>query len=489
MRTKNIIKHTSKIIQKCSTMLLIAIMLLNGINSMLSAQKNVANNSHTIPKLVANSYELNNAIAEAKPGSVIMLKSGTWTDVHIHFKAMGTATSPIRLLAEKPGHVTLTGNSHLTIDGDYLQVEALYFKNGLLSGSAPVVAFTQSSQHCQLSHTAIVDYSHTQLDTRRRWITVDGSHHKLHHCYFKGKSHMGPLLRNMPGSKHNHFYNNYFVDIPAFPNNGLEIIQVMSNSPGGEPTTTDGEYLLIENNLFERAHGESAEIISLKSSFNTVRNNTIRNTKGGIVIRSGHYNVVTDNYIESDENISGTAGIRITGEGNRVSNNIIKGLSSYGIVLMAGEYIDSALTKDWIPSPNAALPNGRVAFYNQTRNSIVEKNILINNKGTDIWIGFNYMDKWPRYQYILLPSNNIIRDNKVVKAQGIAYRIEKANSQWEHFNTTSNQYSNNKLFALSAPTNTYQGIQFVPIKQFKQNKALANFKPLTKADVGPDWMH
>jgi parallel beta-helix repeat protein len=438
--------------------------------------------------LVATKIELNDAIANAVPGSIIKLKIGIWTDMHIHFKAKGTEPLPITLVAENPGEVILTGNSYLTIDGDYLVVDGLFFKDGVLKGSAPVVEFTSKSTYCQLTNTAIVDYNHTEQATRRRWVTVDGSHHKVDHCCFKGKAHMGPLLRNMPGSKHNHFFSNYFVDIPVFPNNGLEIIQVMSNAPGGEPTKTDGEYLLIENNLFERAHGESAEIISLKSSFNTVRNNTIRNTKGGIVIRSGHHNEVTNNYIESDGSESGTAGIRMTGEGNKVTNNLIKGVSSFGIVLMAGEFIDSAITTGWIPSPNAALPNGRVAFYNPTIKSIVENNVLINNKGTDIWVGFNYMDKWPRYQYVLLPEENTISDNLVVKHKGTAYRIEQPAPRFEAFTSRPNLYSGNKLYAESKPDNLNAGIEYLSIRQFAEKKTLSQYKPLTKNDVGPVWM-
>jgi poly(beta-D-mannuronate) lyase len=452
--------------------------------SILNAQKK----ANTPEVLVSNSSELNDAIAKASPGSIIKLKNGTWTDVHIHFRAKGTEQSPITLVAEKPGEVILTGNSYLTIEGDYLVVDGLYFKEGVLKSSAPVVEFTLASAHCRLTNTAIVGYNHTEKATRRRWVTVDGSHHKVDHCCFKGKAHMGPLLRNMPGSKHNHFFSNYFVDIPVFPENGLEIIQVMSNAPGGEPTKTDGEYLLIENNLFERAHGESAEIISLKSSFNTVRNNTIRNTKGGIVIRSGHYNVVTGNYIESDGSERGTAGIRMTGEGNKVTHNLIKGVSSFGIVLMAGEFIDSAITTGWVPSPNAALPNGRVAFYNPTQKSVVEHNVLINNAGTDIWVGFNYLDKWPRYQYVLLPSDNVISQNQVVKTKGTGFRIEKSVPEFEHFNSKPNKYTGNKLYIESQAENPNIGIQYLPLKQFNEEKALSQFKPLTKEDVGPGWM-
>ena len=440
--------------------------------------------------LVTQKSELAGAIAEAKPGTVIKLKNGTWTDLHINFTGKGRETAPITLVAETPGEVVLTGNSFLTMHGEYLVADGLFFKAGLLSGRAPVVEITSASAHCRLSNTAIIDYSHTDKATRHRWVAVDGSHQRIDHCYFKGKAHMGPLLRNMPGSKHNSFDHNYFVDIPAFPQNGLEIIQVMNNSPSGDPAAADdGEQLVVERNLFERADGEGAEVISLKSNRNTIRNNTIRNTKGGIVIRSGHFNTVENNYIESD-NVRGTVGVRVTGEGNTVSGNFIRGVTGYGIVLMTGEYIERPLTVEWRPGTSKDVPSRRIAAYHQSKKNRIINNVLLDNQGPDFFIGYQYLDKWPQRQMILLPEENSFQDNLVVKPQGVAFQVMALDARMTAFTPKPNVYAGNVLYCSTQPETVTAGVQYRPFERFTEEKKQYNFDQhhsLTEAEVGPAW--
>ena len=68
---------------------------------------------------------------------------------------------------------------------------------------------------------------------------------------------------------HNYFYNHQFKGA-----NGGESIRLgLSGRQHAEPTA------LIENNLFEKADGDS-EAISIKSSDNVVRYNTIPDSKG-----------------------------------------------------------------------------------------------------------------------------------------------------------------------------------------------------------------
>ena len=45
---------------------------------------------------------------------------------------------------------------------------------------------------------------------------------------------------------------------------------------------------MIADNLFDNTDGEVSEIISLKSNYNSVKYNTIRESQWGIVIRSGN---------------------------------------------------------------------------------------------------------------------------------------------------------------------------------------------------------
>src|SRR3954468_20183142 len=71
---------------------------------------------------VSNLQEFNQALAKAAPGDAIVLRSGSYTDLRLDFKAQGTEASPITLRAETPGSVMFGGKSQLIIDGNWLVV-------------------------------------------------------------------------------------------------------------------------------------------------------------------------------------------------------------------------------------------------------------------------------------------------------------------------------------------------------------------------------
>lgn len=102
----------------------------------------------------ADMTRLRAVIGAAKPGDVIVMKNGTWPDAQIVFDASGTERAPVRLRAETPGGVILTGSSRLTFAAPHLVVEGLFFKGGALAGGS-VVEF--ASHHGRLAETAIVE--------------------------------------------------------------------------------------------------------------------------------------------------------------------------------------------------------------------------------------------------------------------------------------------------------------------------------------------
>ena len=73
----------------------------------------------------------------------------------------------------------------------------------------------------------------------------------------------------------------------------------------------------------------------MKSSGNTIRYNTIRNSLGGIVLRHGNDNRVEGNYL-----LAGDNGIRIYGNDHLIVNNYVAGVGSAGIVLGSGSVRD-----------------------------------------------------------------------------------------------------------------------------------------------------
>lgn len=389
--------------------------------------------------------ELRQAIERAVPGDVITLANGTWTDVRVEFTGKGTEEQPITLKAETAGEVIFTGASSLLISGEHLVVDGLFFKDGIqpgIGGESIVIAFAVNSRHCTLINTAIIDYRTSDREKKGFWLTLEGSHHRVVHCLFKGKDYAGQLLRNVKYSPYNRIEYNHFVDIPAFGFNGLEIIQVMGIGSDGELGSAGGDYVFIENNLFERADGECAEVISLKSNHDVIRNNTFKESMGGLVIRSGHNTVVEGN-VFIGSHIGGTEGIRITGEDNVVTGNYLTGLQGFGISVMAGEYIDHPLTDEFEPALRPGTPLGRVPFYNWSRNNVISGNILIGNEQRDLDMGIGYTAGWPKRQRVLLPENNRLADNVIVKERGVSYTEAKQDPSVIDMVFVPNRFENN----------------------------------------------
>lgn len=87
---------------------------------------------------------------------------------------------------------------------------------------------------------------------------------------------------------------------------------------------------IVEYNLLERVSVDP-EAISIKSSGNIVRFNTLLDSDAAIVVRGGGGNRVEANWIED------ARGIRVRGEANDIVANVIRGDGRYGIHVLAGD--------------------------------------------------------------------------------------------------------------------------------------------------------
>ena len=96
------------------------------------------------------------------------------------------------------------------------------------------------------------------------------------------------------GSQHDRIDHNYFRDIAyGGGKKGFEAIRTGSNDLGATGRST---FTTIEHNLLEQCGGEE-EIMSLKSSDNIVRHNTLLNCRGTICLRLGNRDVVSGNFV------------------------------------------------------------------------------------------------------------------------------------------------------------------------------------------------
>lgn len=307
--------------------------------------------------LVHSAAEITSAQSQAGPGDSIVMADGVWTDQVITFSDNGTSSNPITLRAQTPGRVILTGNSRLTISGDYLVADGLTFKDGALTGGQ-IVSLTSSAAHSRFTNSAIVDYDPPDRNTDYEWVRVDGQENRVDHNFFKGHDHAGITLEVFPsvGSKHQ-IDNNQFVDRPVGNGNGWETIRI-----GLSSIQTRSAQATVEHNLFERCDGE-LEIISNKTSNNVIKDNTIRASKGTITLRHGQGSRVEGNWFLG-ENVAGTGGIRVIGPNHVVVNNHLQDLDTNAI----------SLTTGWSDFNTAENATG----YEPVNNVLIAHNTMVN---------------------------------------------------------------------------------------------------------------
>ena len=318
------------------------------------------------------------------------MTNGTWTNQSITFSDNGTQTKPITLRAQTPGQVLLNGTSKLSINGDWLVVDGLRFEGGALTGGS-IISFSSSSQHSRLTNSAIISYNPPAITTEVDWVTMQGQDNRVDHSYFKNHNSVGQTLeiRHTAGTPDRHQVDhNFFADRPVGNGNGWETIRI-----GLSGVATSSSLSIVENNLFEHVDGEN-EAISNKSSFNTYRYNTFRETKATLTLRHGNDATVEGNFFLGN-NVSGTGGVRVIGERHKIINNYFANIDDGGgaaIAINRGE-VD-------------VQPTG----YQQVKDAVIAHNTFVNTLGSMINFSAGASDR------ALLPqglqvANNLFRSN------------------------------------------------------------------------------
>jgi hypothetical protein len=112
--------------------------------------------------------------------------------------------------------------------------------------------------------------------------------------------------------------------------------------------TYSSSFSLIEHNLFTNDNNDP-EVVSLKSSDNTLRYNTLRASAGQFNLRSGNRDIVYGNYVLGD-GVAGSLGIRVGGGGHKIFDNYVEGVGAPGIFLEGGDSTDPMPPPDPCPA-------------------------------------------------------------------------------------------------------------------------------------------
>lgn len=352
--------------------------------------------------------ELRAAFRTARPGDVILMHEGTWRDADIVFEAAGEPGRPVTLRAATPGQVMITGRSRLRFSGPWLVVDGLRFEKAGDPAIADVVEFRTTSSrkrgyatNSRLTNCSFIDCSPPDKKTNTRYVSLFGQDNRVDHCYFAGKTNLGPTLvvwlQDQP--VRHRIDRNHFGPRPPLGFNGGETIRV-----GDSTTSQVNARCVVEENLFTACNGE-VEIISNKSCENIYRHNTFFGCEGTLTLRHGHRNVVEANFFLGGGRPN-TGGVRVINEDQRVVNNYFEDLQGEGpfaaLCLMNG------------------IPNSPPAGYDQVKRALVAFNTVVHCRESLV-VGYQSP---VRSEATLAPEDCTFAHNVIVASSGPLVRIK-----------------------------------------------------------------
>ncbi|MEQ9426635.1 MAG: polysaccharide lyase 6 family protein [Cyclobacteriaceae bacterium] len=316
--------------------------------------------------MVSNLTEFSNAVKNAQPGAVITMANGAWENVELVLKGKGEKDNPIKLQAETPGKVIISGQSNLSFSGEYLEISGLVFKDGY-TPTSEVISFKTSkdelANNSRVTNCVIDNFTNPERFDGDTWVMMYGKNNRFDHNTLVGKGNRGVTLavrmQTEASRENNHIIEyNYFGPRDILGSNGGETLRIGTSHYSREYSNT-----ITRNNYFDRVNGEH-EIVSNKACGNEFRDNVFFECQGTLTMRHGHHTLVENNYFLGNRKPN-TGGIRIINEYQTVRKNYMAGLTGHrfrgALVIMNG------------------VPNSPINRYNQVVDSYMDNNIVINS--------------------------------------------------------------------------------------------------------------
>lgn len=337
-------------------------------------------------------------LSGACPGDRILIEEGVYSDRLLKWIGHGTEGNPVRIEAATPGGVVITGGSTLRLAGEWVEVSGLCFRDGT-APSGSVIEFRcggEVASNCRLTECVVDGYNPLRRDAAYSYILLYGRHNRVDHCTLTGKLNLGVTLivmLNEPRSQQNfhRIDHNWFGPRPVYGSNGAETIRVGTSQQAYSSSNT-----LIEENLFDRCNGE-VEVVSIKSSDNTIRRNTFFECEGVLALRHGDRNTVEENLFVGHGKRN-TGGIRVINAGHKVRRNTLVGL--------AGTRFFSALAlMDAVPN---SLPNR----YCQVEDVELTENTFIDCANIEFGTGRD-LERTLAPERVLFAGNTIVNPKAV----------------------------------------------------------------------------
>lgn len=370
-------------------------------------------------QLVRNIDEFNAATETLNPGDRVVLANGTWSDVELVIRGVGTAEAPIRLTAEEPGKVIISGQSNLGISGEYIVVSGLVFRDGY-TPTSEVVSFRTSKEelanNSRVTNTVIDSFSNPERHSSDTWIAIYGKNNRFDNNTLLNKGNRGVTLAvkmNTQASRENGHVieRNYFGPRQTLGSNGGETLRIGTSHYSREFSNS-----IVRQNYFDRTSGE-LEIISSKSCGNEIRDNVFFESQGTLTMRHGHFTLVENNYFIGNRKPN-TGGIRIINENQTVRNNYLFGLTGHrfrgALVIMNG------------------VPNGPINRYDPVIDSILDNNVVIDSDHIQLCAGADAERSAPptgttMHNNVIMSKTNLNPFTVYDDISGISFRNNSVN--------------------------------------------------------------
>ncbi len=358
--------------------------------------------------MVATASALKDAVGAALPGDVIEVADGVYNwGSTLSVRRGGVEGYPVTIRARNRGAVEITGGSSFVLK----QVAWVTIEGFLFTSTDRTAVKAESARHTRITRNTF----RLQETESLKWVLIGGTydlwvpfseHNRIDHNLFEGKSQPGNMItidgspKPEPlSSQYDRIDHNYFRNVGPRIENGMETIRL-----GWSAMSMSSGFTTVEANLFEACDGDP-EIVSVKTSDNTLRYNTFRRSQGTLSLRHGNRNEAYANFFFGEER-AGTGGIRLYGDDNRVFNNYMEGLDGTGmdapIALTNGD-ADYASTSD-------------LTKHFRSRRPFIGFNTLVGNRsGLEVgYVGSSYRKG---------PQDAVIVNNLVTGDRGALIRV------------------------------------------------------------------
>ena len=277
---------------------------------------------------VSTAADFNARSAAARPGDVIIIRNGRYSDWNITIRSRGTASAPVIYTAETRKGVKITGATKVTIIGAHNIIGGFVFDTMTTSNA---IIFERASDNRFTDN----DFLACGGADKARIITLKdrSDRNRLDHNTMTASKSLGMviLLPTDDDKSFGYSHDNRF-DHNLFKNTVAETIHTRTTVQIGQfatQHTVDETRTLVDHNEF-RDLGVTA--ITGKGSTEYYINNRFVNlaTTTALGLRAGDNKVVRGNYFENVR-----AGMTIFGENHLISNNLFIDISNNAIQMPA----------------------------------------------------------------------------------------------------------------------------------------------------------